>query len=701
MSFNNPGINKKKLIMFLGIMLMFIVSSIITSPLTLRNVIHAQLPSNDNADTSMTDRSPSFLEAYWIDNTQSSSSSSNSVNKNNNNLLKKEVGPAEGASTLAVVLVNRGRSDITGITGHLTLPSGFESIEGENLVTLSNVSVASYNSIVKPGESFTLYFIVNVLKNANVGAYSGSLHLMYSKVLETGQLETIIQVPFRITGKVVLDALSMNKSLVAGSSNELKLLLKNDGTADANGVIVTVKDITEGTTTTTPTSSLSSSNSSSTYTNETSGITEQPSSSLSQQQQNNSSSIVNVQAKTFNIGTIPSESSVIINPVVYPSYSSGGTVQNLGLDIVYNDAYGNERSSDTSVGLVIAPNPPETVLSISPTRIDDGYDIISSSDTTTNENIKSVPRSSSENNNKINEQQFNQTISSLSLTAGQIENVTLFVTNNGNVQLRNLVLSLNSQLDSVKILGKSKWTFQSLDPLSSRQLSTMIYSGESVIGNPVQLNLDADYISRGQAKTDSLKMGLYVDGQIKVRMYDLEINYIGNVPNLVGNLLNEGNTVALFTNVAIVNNNSGNVQQERIPQLIAQLPPAQYLGDLSENSPLPFSIPLDINRNITKGMYPISVQVAYKDSLRNIHSLLLNGTIDYSPQQTESSNEPQGFLGLGTQTIFVFSSFLIIGLFALVFVFIRKRKKRKLKNHDSDLNNFTNGDGKDFDLFDK
>ncbi|MBA3750067.1 MAG: hypothetical protein H0X03_04085 [Nitrosopumilus sp.] len=498
----------------------------------------------------------------------------------------------------------------------------------------------------------------------------------------------------------------MNKNLIAGSANELKIILKNDGTADANGVIVTVKDVTEGTTTTT--SLLSSTTASTTDTNVTSDDAEQvspsspSSSSQPQQPQENSSSIVNVQAKTFNIGIIPAGGAVTINPVVYPSYSSDDSVQNLDLKIVYNDAYGNERSSDTSIGLVIAPNPPESVLSISPIRFDDDHNIQSSLGTTMNENVTFAP-SSSEKNNPTNEQLFPPVLSSLSLTAGKIENVTLYITNNGHLQLRSLVLSLHSQSDSVKILGKSKWTFQSLDPLSSQQLSTMIYSGESVIGNPVQLNLDANYISGGQSKTDSLNMGLYVDGQIIVRMYDLELNYIGNIPNLVGNLLNEGNTVALFTNVAIVHNNSNNVQQGKNQQIIAQPPPSQYLGDLSENSPLPFSIPLDINKNITKGMYPLDVKVTYKDTLRNTHTLLLNGTIDYSPQQTESSNEPKGFLGLGVQSLFiVLSLILIIGLFGIFFILLRRRRKRRnLKNHDSDLDSFNNGGSGNFELFDK
>lgn len=729
--------------MYFGIVFILVVSvEVVTLPI-FENTLYGQSPNSNYTNSPLTDRSPAFLEAYWTGNSQSITSSSDNNNDNNgNNLVKEEVGPSEGASTLAVVLVNKGRSDITGLTGFLALPTGFKSIEGENLVTLPNVAVASYNSIVKPGQSFTLFFIIDVLENAKIGAYYGSLDLLYSKVLETDQLKTKITVPFRVTGKVVLDAVSMDKSLVAGSPNELKILLKNDGTADANGVTVTVKDVTEGTTTAADASTSSSTalsnaetsietNATSTDNNEGEG-------------ESASSQIVNVQAKTFTIGKIPAKSSVIINPIVYPRYTSGGSVQSLGMEMLYNDAYGNRRSSDLSVGLVIAPNPPESVLNISPIKTDNNNNIASlSKNIASNENATPVT-GNNENNTTFSKPLDTSSPSSISLVAGKIENVNLLVTTSGNLTLNNLVLSLDSQSDSVKILGKSKWAVKSLGPLSQLQLSTMIYAGESAIGNPIQLKMDADYISGGQSKSDLANLGLYVEGQIKVRLYDLDINNIGNTPNLVGNLLNEGNTVALFTNIAIVGNNnnkdnlnnwvnnsnkessnsygpisnvssnsnssnsnssiSNNSQQERPDQIVTQLPPSQYLGDLSENSPLPFSIPLEIGKGVPKGVYPITVKVTYNDNLRNTHTLLLNGTVNYTPQQTESSSETKGYFGLDTQSpSIIIPAVSLTGILVLIFIMSRRRRRRRkaMRNKDFGSNSFANKNGEGFELFDK
>ena len=190
------------------------------------------------------DRSPSFLEAYWTNKPITSSQS-----QRENNSIKVEVGPGEGPSTLAVVLVNTGRSEITGIKGDLTLPEGFKAIRGENDVKSENVSVASYNSIVKPGDSFPLYFTFGVLNDTKVGPYYGSMKITYSKVLETGQIVSNITVPFRVPGKVILDVILQKQNLITNTPNYLPILLYNKGSADANGVIVTITNISGGTTT--------------------------------------------------------------------------------------------------------------------------------------------------------------------------------------------------------------------------------------------------------------------------------------------------------------------------------------------------------------------------------------------------------------------------------------------------------------------
>jgi hypothetical protein len=581
-----------------------------------------------------TDRAPSFLEAYW---TEDSISTSTSTTNNS----KKEIGPGEGTSTLAIVFVNRGRTDITGVTGYLTLPPGFRAIEGENNVTSPNIAVASYDSIIKAGDTFTMYFTMDVLPQAKVGPYTGDLTLSYSKILEIGQISASMMIPFRLTGKVILDTTLLNQNLTAGSPNPLQILIKNDGTANATGAIGTVVGVSGGTTTSNSTSDGRSVNGSATTT---------------------------VDSETFNIGNIPAGNSVLITPIIYPDYSSGATIQTLDLEIAYNNAYGIRTDSDYSIGMIVAPNPPESVLSINPGIM-----------STTSSNQSYV---ANDNKNNVSETEDETNENPIQLTAGRLENLRFSITNNGSLPLTDIVFSLSSGTNSVKILGDSRWRVDYMAPLANFPMSTTVYAAEDVINTPTEFEINADYIERGQSKTDTLNIGAYVDGQIRIRTYDLDINYVGDAPNLVGNLLNEGNTVALFTTIELVNPavEAESSQSNLNKSLVTGPSQQQYLGDLSENSPLPFSIPLSIDSDLPSGDYPVSLNVTYSDNLRMVHELLLNDTVVYEGQPSTSSNNDSnndafafvnGFSGIFPMVIIVIIV-IIVGLFL-----IRRRHKRK------------------------
>ncbi len=165
-------------------------------------------------------------------------------------------------------------------------------------------------------------------------------------------------------------------------------------------------------------------------------------------------------------------------------------------------------------------------------------------------------------------------------------------------------------------------------------------------------------------------LGTYVDGEISIRAYDLMINYIGDRPNLVGNLLNEGNTAALFTAVEIVQSPRDGANQQLAPST------PQYLGDLSANSPLPFSIPLNLPRNAEPGSYAFTLKVTYKDNLRNAHEFVTSGNVVLEPQQPANlqarNQSPMAGLLLP----------LIIGgaatAAAIVFVVRRRRRSKRL-----------------------
>jgi hypothetical protein len=250
------------------------------------------------------------------------------------------------------------------------------------------------------------------------------------------------------------------------------------------------------------------------------------------------------------------------------------------------------------------------------------------------------------------------------IVAGRIEQYSFDISNEGTAPITNVVVTMVSASESLEILGDSKWTIQRIEENSKVTLPTQIFAATPLIGDPASFDVTVEYTSNGISSTEKFTLGTYVAGEISIRAYEIEVTDIGGTPNVVGNLLNEGNTLALFTTIELVD--GGN--------LVATLPPLQYLGDLEENSPLPFSIPIDVG-NAGAGTYPISLKVTYKDNLRELYTIDINSEVTYAPLVPidESAAGPStGILlpvGIGA----------VIAVAIAAAVLIRRRRRAALK----------------------
>jgi hypothetical protein len=751
-----------------------------------------------------------FIDAYWAANTAASTGTNDFTSDGNSSAIlsstlpvppQQEVGPGDGASVLAVVLSNTGFSDINGIIGYLTVPPGFSADTG--------TSIASLDNVVKAGQTYTLYFKLNILKTATIGTHSASLRINYFKVpnLEPGKYSSdTFTIPFTLPGKVILDTVPRTTDLNPGTSNTPKIEIKNKGTADAHGVIVTITGMSGNSITGTSTTSGIINNNPSINGNGSGDIN--PSGQTSNSSPQSSIATVNLGARIFNIGTIPVNGTTEISPIIYPSDSAGGTLQNLNLQISYSNANGDKESSNVSVGFRVLPIPPETGLSLSPsssssnitsnTNSTNGqthnnnslglslsHSSTSNMDHSTNRNVaflqfnhaavpinynknnngaplaligyrteeddnvaflpsptpalyldRIVTTTNNNNNNKLNNDNNDLNKTSLVLVAGKTEDMSFSIANNNNFPITHAVISLASQNSDLKIVGDSIWSLQSMNPHSKYGFSTKIYASAALISNPVSFLVTVQYISGGQSKMSSFNLGGNVVGDIKVSVNDLDISTVAGTPNLVGNILNQGNTVGLFTTVQMINqpfsssqtvfksasgginqSSNGNPLTATPPQrhneqlnesatgkstsrsstfnshnLIPVTPP-QYLGDLQPDSPLPFSIPLNIDNGISPGSYPVSLKITYSDDLKNTHELILNKNLNVKPQHRQQRANDQGLTlfgivgdsnsrGAGDSRIFgipllVIIIIAIIAAVAIVLILIIRRRRSR------------------------
>lgn len=257
----------------------------------------------------------------------------------------------------------------------------------------------------------------------------------------------------------------------------------------------------------------------------------------------------------------------------------------------------------------------------------------------------------------------NENQSSTQISAGRIEDYSFSLTNSGSAPITNVVVTMESTSESLEILGDSKWDIQGIEENSQVDLVTKVFAANALIGSPASFDVTAEYSSNGQPSTERFTLGTYVAGEISLTAYEIEVNYIGGTPNIVGNLLNEGNTEALFTTIELVS----------AENLVSSPPPSQYLGDLEENSPLPFSIPINIDSNSGAGTYTVSLQVTYKDNLRELHTLDIDSEVEFvpvTPAEESGQDASMTILPLGI----VVAAAIEIG----AVVVLKRRKKTSL-----------------------
>ncbi|WP_415282641.1 COG1361 S-layer family protein [Candidatus Nitrososphaera sp. FF02] len=511
---------------------------------------------------------PAFLDAFWTDRTTDPAQGEA--------VVKTEVGPGDGASVLAVTLVNRGFSDITNIKGILSPPSGFRAAGS------SGDAVATHNSVVPAGDTFTLYFVLEVTQNTQVRNYEADLTAEFSRVLESGMPRSNeMAVPFELTGKVILDA-SSSGGIASGTTRKVPIEITNSGSAPATGVVVTVPATTE------------------------------------------SASIVSLGQKTFELGIIPPGESAVIEPTFYASNAAGESLQAVNLAVTYGNAYGARVSSTLPVGMVVLPESSSSLVSVEP---EGGSSII---------------------------------------TAGKITDLVVTLENSSEQELADVVVSVSSQSESIKILGNTSWAIGDMEQGSSEELSTQVFASTDMIGKAIEFTYTVQHVSEGQPDIEVVELGTYVDGEISLSAYELGVTYIGGTPNITGNLLNEGNVLALFTTVELTSAEG----------LVDSLPPEQYLGDLTENSPLPFSIPVDVS-DADAGTYPIKLQVQYKDSLRQLHTFNVTSSVEFVPEDPLADESAQSAdAGMGMIAIIA-----VIAVAAVVaFLLVRRRKRSALKS---------------------
>jgi len=218
------------------------------------------------------------------------------------------------------------------------------------------------------------------------------------------------------------------------------------------------------------------------------------------------------------------------------------------------------------------------------------------------------------------------------LTAGREVTIDLNLTNSGGMPLSAINVGLTVP-QPLLLYGDSSWSISYLDLGNSSVIPIRMYAPTSVIGSTFTATLTLTYRdTRGGSYTQTYSLALVVQGYIMMVTYDRAASPSpvapGKTATFSGTLLNKGNIEAMYVNATLLSN----------PQLILTTGSTSYLGQVDENSPVPFTLTAVVDSNVMDGTYPATVQITYQDGQQIERSFNIN--IDFVVLKPSTPTNP-------------------------------------------------------------
>ena len=618
---------------------------------------------------------------------------------------KIEVDAGDKNVPLTLQMVNARKEQIIGVRGYLVLPEGFE----DSLTKSRFTREAVYVDPVPSGRSFTLRYLIDISDEIKPGLYK-AYAVVYYKYYDEDEKDLVMSSSYvyfdiRVTGKSLASVKTEYKSLIPGMSNEVKIIISNDGTADMYNVMISLGDP------------------------DIPGVT-----------------LIDTK-RSWQFSRIPPGTDVTLPMLLQIESYVANKALRIPIDITYLDSYGQQKRLQHNAMFRIGTHITERIRIevtldndlLSPTTVNQLKMVIRNEGTEPAYSVEAeltLPQSTpafltfvgktgrwSLNELKPGEEQImdfelfaSQMASGKSfllslklsyrdiynnsyevirtigirvadqplskafkitseayLTSGSINNVSILVKNLKPYTLRDASITLESTASWLTLLEGAREYFKEIRPDEEIELNVLIFVSEqtfeklSTVGYSTYINVNVEYIDwQGITKTESYKLGYYVKGIIDLKLQDLNFEVINKQPYIVGRLLNEGNEPAFFTRILLVDGNN----------VIRPLR-SVYLGDVNPNAPLMFNLPIVVVGNLTPGVIPVKILVEYKDTLRNNFSK----TFVYDVVITSSWPQPQEKTGIALTDSVWYTAAVLIAIAAVASVVsaikIGGRRRRK------------------------
>ncbi|MDC0203798.1 hypothetical protein OAJ88_01970 [Candidatus Nitrosopelagicus sp.] len=226
-------------------------------------------------------------------------------------------------------------------------------------------------------------------------------------------------------------------------------------------------------------------------------------------------------------------------------------------------------------------------------------------------------------------------------------NVVIEISNAGSAPLNNVDIVLQNDQTSVAstsssvtnlenvIFDQTHWDVGTIDPQSSVTFSLKVFVPETIKNEPLHLPMTISYYdAHGELETVTRVTDFYINGLVDPSIYGVKVIDLSGKQTVIGEILNEGNSDGLFGFVTLKPRGDSNIIES-----------TQYIDEIEPDSPVPFNIPIDFDGVSLDGKHDITIEVRYKDSMREEHILSYDTTIDVSALSlldTEEGDSPMG-----------------------------------------------------------
>ena len=215
--------------------------------------------------------------------------------------------------------------------------------------------------------------------------------------------------------------------------------------------------------------------------------------------------------------------------------------------------------------------------------------------------------------------------------------VSIEVSNGGSAPLSNVDIILKNDQTSSTTTSKSKnlenvifdethWDVGTISAKSTESFNFKIFVPDSIKNELLHLPLAITYFDAyGKSQTVTRVAAFYINGLVDPYVYGVKVIDLSGKQTVIGDILNQGNSDGLFGFVTLKPRGDSNIQES-----------TQYIDDIEPDSPVPFNIPIGAASN---GDHEITIEVTYKDSLRNDQLITYDTTINVNAPLIANSGD--------------------------------------------------------------